>query len=94
MRFSVLEPDQRESLESCPSRTQGAAVVSKRVGQAVIRNRVKRRLREIFRTELPRLRAGLWIVVTAKPPAATASLTSLRSEWLRLGTRLSIFADS
>ena len=74
--------------------TQGAVVVSRRVGPAVIRNKVKRRLREVFRHELPGLKSGLWIVVTAKPPAATAAMESLRSEWLRLGKRLSIFIDS
>ena len=74
--------------------TQAAVVVSRRVGPAVIRNGVKRRLREIFRRELPGLRAGLWIVVTAKPEAANASTEALRSEWLRLGGRLSIFTGS
>ena len=76
------------------STTQGAVVVSRRVGPAVTRNKVKRRLREIYRHELPRLKQGLWLVITAKPAAATASLAALRSEWLRLGQRLSIFADS
>jgi ribonuclease P protein component len=77
--------------ETC---TQGSVVVSRRVGDAVVRNRVKRRLREIYRHELPGLKAGLWIVITAKPSAAAASMESLRSEWLRLGSRLSIFANS
>lgn len=74
--------------------TQGAVVVSRRVGPAVIRNRVKRRLRDIFRHQLPSLKQGLWLVITAKTPAATASTDALRAEWLRLGKRLSIFADS
>lgn len=74
--------------------TQAAVVVSRRVGSAVIRNKVKRRLREIFRHELPRLKPGLWLVITAKPPAATASLATLRAEWLRLAARHSIFGDS
>ncbi len=74
--------------------TQAAVVVSRRVGPAVTRNKVKRRLREIYRHELPRLGPGLWLVVTAKPGAAKASLATLRAEWLRLGARLSIFADS
>lgn len=79
-------------LSGSPGPSQGAVVVSRRIGHAVIRNRVKRRLREIFRHCLPDLKEGLWIVVTAKPSAATASLESLRAEWLRLGERLSIFA--
>jgi ribonuclease P protein component len=74
--------------------TQGAAVVSRRVGSAVIRNRVKRCLREIFRQQLPLLKNGLWLVITAKPAAAAASSEAILSEWLRLGRRLSIFADS
>jgi ribonuclease P protein component len=57
----------------------------------VIRNRVKRRLKEIFRKELPGLAPGLWIVVTAKPSAANASTEALYAEWLRLAKRLSIF---
>ena len=71
--------------------TQGAVVASRRVGSAVIRNRVKRRLKEIFRKELPGLAPGLWIVVTAKPSAANASTEALYAEWLRLAKRLSIF---
>ena len=74
--------------------TQGAVVVSRRVGPAVTRNKVKRRLREIFRHELPRLKPGLWLVVTAKFPAAASQTDAFRAEWLRLGKRLSIFADS
>jgi len=77
----------REPLTS----TQSAVVVSKRVGPAVIRNRVKRRLREIFRRELPGLKSELWIVVMAKPAAANATMESLHSEWLLLGKRSSIF---
>jgi ribonuclease P protein component len=80
--------------ESPDTVTRAAAVVSRRVGSAVIRNRVKRRLREIYRLQRPSLSAGLLIVVTAKPAAATASSTALLAEWLRLGKRLSIFANS
>ncbi len=49
--------------------------ISRRVGKAVIRNRVKRRLKEIVRQ---RDIAGSWdIVITARAPAAQASYREL-----------------
>ncbi len=50
--------------------------VSKRVGKAVVRNRVKRRLREILR-RTP-LKTGWDIVFIARPAAAAADYASLR----------------
>jgi len=50
--------------------------VSRQVGKAVTRNRVKRRLREILR--LTPLEPGWDIVFIARPVAATADYASLR----------------
>jgi ribonuclease P protein component len=47
--------------------------VSKRVGKAAIRNRVKRLFREAARHELPRVRRGQDLVFIARPPSAGAS---------------------
>ena len=50
--------------------------VGKRVGKAVVRNRVKRRLREAVRSLAP---AGGWdVVVIARPAAATLDFAVLR----------------
>jgi ribonuclease P protein component len=65
-------------------------VTSRRIGGAVVRNRVRRRLREIVRRHQHKLREGFWIVLVARPDAADASYRALEHEWLRLATRASI----
>ncbi len=62
-------------------------VTSRRVGGAVVRNRVRRRLREIVRRHQHGLREGVWLVLVARPAAARASFAALEEEWLRLATR-------
>lgn len=67
-------------------------VTPKHIGGAVVRNRVRRRLRDIVRNGQARLGAGLWLVVVARPYAANASYAQLKDEWLRLAERASILA--
>lgn len=52
-------------------------VVSKAVGGAVVRNRTKRRLRELVRVRLHRLPLGTDVVVRANPAAGTATSREL-----------------
>lgn len=52
--------------------------IPKRVGNAVVRNKIRRRLREILRS-LP-LREGFDIVITVRPDAAAASFQTLSTE--------------
>ena len=60
-------------------------IVSKRVGKAVVRNRVKRRLREIVR-QLD-LKPGTDIVLSARPQAAQANFGALQTAVLSLLAR-------
>lgn len=55
-------------------------VVSKAVGNAVIRNRVKRRMRAIVATHMSDLPAGALIVVRALPESATADYARLDAD--------------
>jgi len=74
--------------------TRVGLVTSRRVGAAVIRNRVRRRLREICRLHRAMLAPGWLIVVVAKSAAGKASFSELRDEWLILARRLPILSGS
>jgi len=63
--------------------------VSRAVGKAVIRNRVRRRLRHLVRGYLASLPDGSLLVVRAHPRAATANQADLAAELdLVIGTLL------
>lgn len=87
LRLSVLEnPD--------GGGTRFGFITSKRVGGAVQRNRVRRRLREICRLERSAIPPGWLVVTVAKSSAAQAGYAELREEWLLLARRLSILPRS
>jgi ribonuclease P protein component len=67
-------------------------VTSRRVGSAVVRNRVRRRLREIVRLDRPRLAAGCWFTIVARSAAAQAKTEVLRAEWRRLAMDAGLLA--
>jgi len=67
-------------------------VTSRAIGGAVVRNRVRRRLREIVRKHQNEIMVGTWMVTIARPPAANATYLELEGEWLRLAGRASILA--
>jgi ribonuclease P protein component len=67
-----------EALPGDPARV--GFVVSKAVGNAVVRNRVKRRLRHAAGARISLLPDGTLLVVRAKPQAASASYEELVSD--------------
>jgi ribonuclease P protein component len=67
-------------------------VTSKRLGKAVVRNRVRRRLREGVRT-LP-LRSGWDIVISARAQAAQANFHQLKRAAANLLARAHILDDA
>ena len=67
-------------------------ITSRRVGGAVARNLVRRRLREIVRAARPHIAAGTWLTLVARQAAARASLQHLAAEWQHLAERSFILA--
>jgi ribonuclease P protein component len=65
-------------------------ITSRRVGGAVVRNRVRRRLREIIRAAVPQIHPGTWVTLIARQTAAAASWQNLAAEWQQLARRSSI----
>jgi ribonuclease P protein component len=60
--------------------TQLGITVTKRVGVAVVRNRVKRLVREVFRLERQIFPAACQVVVVARPSAANLDFAAVRAE--------------
>jgi ribonuclease P protein component len=59
--------------------TRVGITVSRRVGKAVVRNRVRRRIREAARLALPRLVSGHDVVFIARPAAAGADWPGVKT---------------
>lgn len=74
------EPVRDNSAEQLSVPSRAGFVVSKAVGNAVTRNRVRRRLRALVRERLVDLPSGSTLVVRALPAAAQASYPRLATD--------------
>ena len=74
-------------LRADDERPRAAFIVSTKVDKrAVVRNRIKRRMREVWRREMPALRDGVDVAFVTRAPAAQASyhdLAAVMSRHLR-----------
>ena len=77
-----------------PAPTRAGFSVGKRVGNAVVRNRVKRRLREAIRRLLADVPPGWDIVLSGKPDASQAEYSALAGEVRALLGRAGLLSDT
>jgi ribonuclease P protein component len=88
---ALIPPDPAPDMVQTNTGPRVGFVVSKAVGNSVVRHRVVRRLRHVVRDRLGTLPAGSSLIVRALPSAAAASSAELRQDFdvalrrLRLG---------
>ena len=64
--------------------------VGTKVGKAVVRNRIRRRLKEIYRLHEPVMRRGFDIVIVARGKSRYAAYRQLEADFLRLVDKLGL----
>ena len=67
--------------------------VSVKLGKAVVRNRAKRRLREVYRLNTPALKQEWDIVLVGRGRTVTAPWKELNATFLRLAKKLDLLED-
>ena len=81
-------------------RSRLGLTASVKIGNAVVRNRARRRLREVYRLSLPRLKPGYdllrggWdLILVARGRTAAVSWRELNDTFLRLCRKLDLLED-
>lgn len=69
---------------------QFGLITGAKLGNAVLRNRIRRLLREVIRAHRAEIAPGWQLVIIARWRAPQASLEELEKDWLRLARRMNL----
>lgn len=69
---------------------QFGLITGAKLGNAVVRNRIRRLLREVIRAHRAEIAPGWQLVIIARWRAPQASLEELEKDWLRLARRMNL----
>ena len=67
--------------------------VSVKLGHAVVRNRARRRLREVYRLHTPELKQGYDIILVARTRTAYAPWPELQKQFVKLCRKLELLEE-
>ncbi len=81
-RFLVLNT--APSLDGAHAHSRFGIITTKRIGHAVVRNKLRRQVREILREHAEPLSGGLFVVLVVRASAAKADYRALESDFLHL----------
>ena len=84
------EGERVESTGSSLTDVRFGVVTSRKVGGAVVRNLVRRRIRHIHRAHRPEVVGSLWCVTVARYRASSATFAELDQEWCKLAKRAGV----
>jgi len=75
-----------------PEDVRFGLITSRKAAGAVVRNRVRRRLRHIQRAHRPKVKGSVWCVTVARFRASQATFAELEAEWCKLAKRAGVLA--
>ena len=64
--------------------------VTTKIGGAVVRNRIRRRIKEIYRLSEGKLRPSFDVVIVARSRASTATYWQIRADFQRLAKKMGL----
>ena len=90
VRPTLVLYSRRNGLDCC----RLGITTSKKIGNAVVRNRARRRLREIYRFYFDDLRQGYDFIIVARAKTAVVPFEEIKKDFLRAAQDVGVLANA